>query len=472
MSRVTRTGFLRVAALAAGLGFTGLVPVRAEAENLADALVGAYNTSGLLEQNRALLRATDENVAIAMAALRPILAWSASATRSFNQSQTIGLRSSTQTSTYGVGLTAQFLLYDGGSAAVGILRAKESVLGTRQALLSVEQSVLFRAISAYLNVNGQSQNVTLRENNLRLLREELKASKDRFEVGEVTRTDVALAESSVAQAISELAIARGALTNSKAEYAAAVGHTPTQLAAEPTLPARPASISVAQTLAVQNHPDILSAQHQVVVAEMAITELKRALRPTVSLNAAVGLTENFGLSDYQNNASVGLNLSQTIYQGGALSARIRAAIAQRDVSRGNLLVVQRNVVQDATTAFVRLEVSLESLVATTERIRASEIAFRGVREEATLGARTTLDVLTAEQDLLNAHTARISAEVERSTAAYQLLQAQGLLTAERLRLAVQIYDPTIYYNLAKNAPVPMSRQGKDLDRVLKSLGKK
>lgn len=469
MSRMTRASFLGTAALIVGLG---LATVRAEAENLADALAGAYNTSGLLEQNRALLRATDEGVAFALSALRPIVAWTASAARTFNDFETNGIATSTRRTSYGLGLNAQILLYDGGAAAIGILGAKESVLATRQALLSVEQAILFRAVSAYLAVNGQTQNVALRENNVRVLGEELKASKDRFEVGEVTRTDVALSEASVAQARSELAIARGALTNSKAEYLAAVGHAPGQLAAEPPLPARPASISVAQTLAVQNHPDILSAQHQVVVAEMNITQLRRALRPTVSLNANIGVTENYGISDYQNNASVGLNLGQTIYQGGALSAQIRAATADRDAARGNLLVVQRDVVQDATNAYVRVEVAIASLVATEERIRASEVAFNGVREEATLGARTTLDVLTAEQDLLDANTAKITAEVERSAAAYQLLAAQGLLTADRLGLAVQIYDPTVYYNLAKNAPVPMSKQGKELDRVLEALGKR
>ena len=468
MSRVTRTGFLGTAALVIGLG---LGTVRADAENLADALVGAYNTSGLLEQNRALLRVTDEGVAVALSALRPIVAWTASVARTFSRTEISSFATSTQTSTYGVGLSAQILLYDGGASAIGIQGAKETVLATRQSLLSVEQDILFRAVAAYLTVNGQTQNVALRENNVRVLGEELKASNDRFEVGEVTRTDVALSEASVAQARSELALARGALTNSKAEYLAAVGHAPGQLAAEPPLPARPASISAAQTLAVQNHPDMLAAQHQVVVAEMFITQLKRGLRPFISLNADIGLTENFGISDYSDRAKVGVNLGQTIYQGGALSAQIRAAIAQRDAARGNLLNVQRNVIQDATNAYVRLEVAGASLIATEERIRASTVAFNGVREEATLGARTTLDVLTAEQDLLDANTAKISAEVERSAAAYELLAAQGILTAERLGLAVPIYDPTVYYNLAKNAPVPMSKQGKDLDRVLQALGK-
>lgn len=472
MSRAAGTGFFRTVSFVVAVALAGVMPVRAEAENLADALVGAYNTSGLLEQNRALLRATDESVGIAMSSLRPVVAWTATAARGFNQVRLGSVLSSTQTSTYGLGLTAQILIYDGGAAAVGIQGAKESVLAARQGLLSVEQSILFRAVSAYLNVNAQTQNVALRVNNLGLLGEELKAANDRFEVGEVTRTDVALAESKVAQARSELAVARGALTNSKVEYNAAVGHPPAPLAAEPPLPARPSTVAAAKALAVQNHPDMLAAQHQVVVAEITITQLKRALRPTVSLGASIGLTENFGLPNYNHNASVGLSLSQTIYQGGALSARIRAATAQRDAARGNLLVVQRNVIQNANNAYVRLDVAVASLVATAERIRAAEVAFRGVREEATLGARTTLDVLTAEQELLDAHTAKITADAEQSIAAYQLLQAQGLLTAERLGLAVQLYDPTIYYNLAKDAPISASKQGQNLNRVLEALGKR
>ena len=472
MSRSAVARYLKASILVCGVGLTGLVPVRAGAENLADALAGAYNTSGILEQNRALLRATDENVAIAMSALRPIVAWTASTGRSFVRNEVSGIPISRQSSTVGLGLSAQVLIYDGGASAVGIQGAKESVLATRQALLSIEQSILFRAVVAYINVNLQTDNITLRENNLRVLGEELRASNDRFDVGEVTRTDVALAESRVAQARSELAIARGSLVNAQAEYHNAVGHAPNRLAASPPLPARPASVAVTQALAVQNHPDILSAQHQVVVAELAINQFERGLGPSASIGASVDLTENYGLADYGRNAGISLNLSQTIYQGGALAAQIRRAIAQRDAARANLLTVQRDVVQDANDAFVRLNVSHASLIATEERIRAADVAFRGVREEATLGARTTLDVLTAEQELLNAHTAKISAEAERSIAAYQLLVAQGLLTAERLGLAVQIYDPTIYYNLAKDAPARSSKQSRDLDRVLEALGKR
>lgn len=469
--RLYKTAPLKVA-LIFGIGMAGLMPLRAGAENMADALIGAYNTSGVLEQNRALLRVTDESVGVAVSALRPILAWTATARRGFSQTRSGSFVTSGQTSTYGVGLSAQILLYDGGAAALGIQGAKESVLATRQALLGVEQSILFRAVSAYLNVNLQTQNIALRVNNVRVLGEELKAANDRFEVGEVTRTDVALAESKVAQARSELAIARGGLANAQAEYTAAVGHAPGRLAPTPTLPATPASASAAKALAVQNHPDILAAQHQVVVAEITIGQIKRTQRPTVTLGAQIGTTENFGLPDYNRSGSVSLNLKQTIYQGGALTARIRTAIAQRDAARANLLTVQRSVIQNANNAYVRLKVAQASLTATLQRIRSAEVAFRGIREEATLGARTTLDVLTAEQSLLDANTQRISAQAERATATYQLLQVQGLLTAERLGLAVQIYDPTVYYNLVKKAPIQSSKRGHDLDRVLKALHKR
>ena len=194
--------------------------------------------------------------------------------------------------------------------------------------------------------------------------------------------------------------------------------------------------------------------------------------PTASVQADVGVSESIDTSNYAYDGGVSLSLRQPIYQGGALAASLRRSMAARDSSRSNLLNVQRDVIQDVNDAFVRLEVARASLVATEERVRAAQVAFDGIREEATLGARTTLDVLTAEQELLNAQTARLSDLAERSIASYELLATQGLLTAERLGLAVQIYDPTIYYNLVKNAPSKLSKQSKELDRVLKALGKR
>lgn len=478
MGRVLTAGLARVAALAAGLVLAGAGAQPARADNLADALIGAYNTSGLLEQNRALLRAADEDVAIAVAALRPVIDWTLSATHSWNRSRNLNtfgtafVTSTSQVPTVFAGLTLDQIVYDGGASRLSRQAAQETVLATRQSLVSIEQQILFRAVSAYLNVILQTENVTLRENNLRVLGEELRASQDRFDVGEVTRTDVALAESRVANARAGLAEARGLLARAQAEYLTAVGHAPGQLAGQPRLPAAPASIEAAAALALRNHPSILAAQHQVSAAELTVQRVSKALGPSVGLHAEIGLTERTSNEAYNHTASVTLGYRQTLYQGGALAAQLRRSMASRDAVRSNLLTVKDNVIQNVSNAFARLLVARASLTATQEQVRAAQIAFDGIREEATLGARTTLDVLTAEQELLNALTARISAQAEQSVAAYELLVAQGLLTAERLGLAVQIYDPTLYYNLVKDAPAALSKRGKDLDRVLQALGKK
>lgn len=472
MHRAGITGFCRAAVVAAALGAAALTGT-ARAENIADALVGAYNTSGLLEQNRAVLRAADEDVAIAVSTLRPVVDFIIQASRSF---QGTGSDLRPRTVLNNSGMTAQFsaewLLWDGGESRLSIEEAKEKVLAARQQLISIEQQILFRAVAAYVNVLLRQENVALRRNNLRVLGEELRAAQDRFDVGEVTRTDVALAQSRVAAARSDLATAEGDLVNARAEYLNAVGNPPRALAGQPRLPALPASVDSAKAVALRRHPDLLAVQHQVTAAELAIQSAVKGFGPKVSARASVGATDSLRSSGYSEDASVSLTFSQRLYQGGGINARYRKLLAARDQARANLLRIQGDIVQDVNDAFVRRQVAAASLVATAERVRAARVAFEGIREEATLGARTTLDVLSAEQELLNAQTAQISARSEQSVAAYELLAAQGLLTAEQLRLNVQIYDPTIYYNLAKDAPAAVSKQTKQLDRVLKALGKR
>ncbi|MBW4707692.1 TolC family outer membrane protein [Roseobacter sp. YSTF-M11] len=446
------------------------------AETLADALVGAYKTSGLLDQNRALLRAADEDVASAVAALRPILNYSASVGRDFGDRRSVqstGLPTTTnlESTTGTLGLAASLLLYDGGATKLGTEAAKETVLATRQQLISIEQSVLLRAVSAYLNVVSTREFVALRQNNLRLLTQELRAAQDRFEVGEVTRTDVAQAEASLAEARSGLATAQGDLQQAIEEYRNVVGRTPGQLSPPPSLPRIDANVENARAVAVQTHPDLRAAQHQVAVAELNILRAKAALNPTLSAVGSLNVTEDFGSSNFTRSGTVGIELTGPIYRGGALSSAIRSAMASRDAQRGNLLEVRRTVSQNVGNAYAALTAQRASLQASEERIRAARIAFEGVREEATLGARTTLDVLDAEQELLDAETSRISAQSNVYVAAYTVLQATGRLTARDLSLGVQIYDPNAYYDLVKDAPVPSSAQGQKLDRVLRSLQK-
>lgn len=459
-------------AISLGLACAMALAPPARAETLADTLVSAYNNSGVLEQQRALLRVADEDVALAVSALRPILNWTMSASRIINQRPGFFGVSTTHTTTGFIGLALDWVAYAGGSNRLSVDAAKESVLATRETLVSYEQDVLLRAVTAYMGVIRTQENLSLRQNNLRVLEQERQAAQDRFDVGEVTRTDVALAESRVAEARSNLSLARGQLIAAQAEYITAVGRRPGNQLPFPKMPAPPASLDQATAIGVRSHPAIRAVQHQVSAAELGIKIASAAFGPTIGLRAEVGKREYYGSTNFNDDLSVTLNYNQTIYAGGALPAAVRRSMAGRDSIRASLLNTQKDVVQAVNRAYVGRETSRASLSATQERVAAARIAFEGIREEATLGARTTLDVLVAEQELLDAEAARILAQTEEYIAAYQLLAAQGLLTAEQLGLNVQIYDPTIYYNLAKDAPASITKQSRDLNRVLEALGKR
>ncbi|MDR9394469.1 MAG: TolC family outer membrane protein [Roseovarius sp.] len=457
------------AALAVGMAL--VVPAGAKGETLADTLVDAYEFSGLLEQNRALLRAADEDVAQTVAGLRPIINWTGDFTRNFGRSNSFGRTSGTASTTANLGITASLLLYDFGRTQLGIEAAKETVLATRQTLISIEQQVLQRAVQAHMNVIRNAEFVTLRENNLRLLRRELRAAQDRFDVGEVTRTDVAQAEARVAAAQSGLAAAQGDYRQAVEEYRAVVGRAPGTLRPPRQLPNIPGQTDRARDMAVRGHPELLSAQHDVAAADLNVRVAKAAMKPTINLTGRVGVTEEFGETDYNRSGSFGVEVTGPIYRGGRLSSAQRQAMAQRDAQRGNLHEVRLRILQDVGNAYANLRAARASRDASREEVRAAEVAFEGVREEAKLGARTTLDVLDAEQDLLNARANVISSDADVYIASYAVLAAMGQLTAKDLNLGVQTYDPSAYYNLVKDAPVPASKQGRKLDRVLRALSK-
>ena len=430
----------------------------AAAETLQDALVHAYEHSGLLEQNRALLRAADEDVAIAVAATLPVINWSVNAQARWPRSPISDLV------TANAQISAQLTLWDGGVNRLGIEAQKELVLATRQALRAVEQQVLLSAIEAYMDVRRNSEFVALRQNNVRLITQELRAAQDRFEVGEVTRTDVSLAEARLASAKSLLASAEGNLAQSIAAYQAAVGRTPSNL--QPVQPAPVGrSLSDAKDFAVRNHPNLLEARHSVSAAEINIRRAEAAMRPNLSVQG------NFGIDqDRNDSSSLGLTLSGPIYQGGRLSAQVRQFMARRDAARAGLHVATHQIEQQVANSYAFLEVARAGRQASDQQVRAATVAFRGVREEATLGARTTLDVLNAEQELLDARANGISAQADEVIASYSLLAAMGILSADHLRLPVQQYDPAAYYNLVKDAPTITSEQGQALDRVLRAIG--
>ena len=457
MAWMRRTVWASLAALV-----VAAAPVRAE--TLADALAYGYEASGLLEQNRALLRVADEDVAQAVSALLPVINWVVRSRGSYPASIFASDPIGNIELSASLGLSASLMLYDGGASRLAIDSQKENVLATRQSLLDVEQQVLYRIVEAYVDLQRAQEFVTLRENNVRLITEQLRAARDRFEVGEVTLTDVAQAEARLASAQTQLAVEQGTYFRAVEEFRAAVGREPGNL--EPAPPAAVTrSIPEAKAIAVRNHPALLQAQHNVMAAELLIMRAEAAMNPTLSLGVQLGLDD-----EWNEDAVVGLDLSGPIYQGGRLSSQVRQAIARRDAARGALLVTAQRIEQNVANAYSFLEVAKANIVATAEGVRAARKAFEGIREEATLGARTTLDVLDAEQELLDARANQISAQYEETKASYALLSTMGLLTAEQLQLRVQLYDPTAYYNLVDDAPARLSPQGQALDRVLEAIG--
>ena len=435
----------------------------ARAETLSDALVASYKHSGLLDQNRALLRAADEDVAQSVARLRPVIGYVLSSNYSSSAAAVPGSNGLSSS----LSISADLLLYDFGRTRIGVDLAKENVLILRDALVGVEQGVLLRAVSAYMNVRRDSAIAGLRENNVQLITQELQAAQDRFEVGETTRTDVAIAQSRLAASQSALAAAKGTLARSREEYRAVTDHYPDRLVTPPLPPAAARTQEQAVAIARKSHPDILQAQRRVTVSELNADVATAAMKP--ALRGSAGLSVD---QDGDDNTSLGLRLSGPIYQGGQLASAYRKSAAQIDASRAALHITRHNVDQSVGNAWAQMAVADAGLVASEQQIRASTVAFRGVGEEASLGSRTTLDVLNAEQDLLDANASKISAETDRYVAVYTLLSAMGLLTAQHLQLGIATYDPAAYYNAVKNAPVyKISPQGKKLDGILKALGK-
>ena len=437
----------------------------AQAETLADALIAAYRNSNLLDQNRAVLRAADEDVAIAVADLRPVIAFAAQAGYARAEFLTpTGARGVKEGLSGTLSLTADLTVLDFGRNKLAVDVAKESVLATREALIGVEQAVLLSAVQAYVVVRLSQEIVALRESNFRLITQELRAVQDRFEVGEITRTDVSISEARLASSRAALAAAQGDLMVARESYKAATGAYPGRLAGLPAAPKTARSMEDAQAVAQRTHPSIRQAQHEVTIAELNVARGKASLKPNVVARASLSVD-----GDGLDTEALGLILNQTLYAGGKLSALYRKSLAARDASRSGLHQTSVQVAQNVGNAWSNLLVSAASIDASSRQITASQTAFDGVREEAALGARTTLDVLDAEQELLDARASRLQAEAGRYTGVYVLLSAMGLLTVDHLNLGIPTFDPAGYYNAVKTAPAT-SAQGRRLDKILEKIG--
>ena len=470
------------------LGVLGVAPLSVGAETLTDALISAYRNSHLLEQNQAVLRAADEDLASAVGALLPVFSWEASinATGSYSpQAQTdfFGNARPQQTpisTSDMLGLFATITILDFGRGQLNIELKNSLVRASQHSLVYIEQQVLQDAMSAYVNVGLQERLVAAQQKLVQIIIKDLAAEKDRFDVGEVTRTDVALAEARLATANSQLAAAQGSYDVARENYKAAIGHYPSGTSSLPAHPTTAKSLNAAREIALRTHPAILQAQEQAKASDIAVELARAQMQPNVTGQASLqqsysdrGNSDGNAFTGGQASAiseNLAITLRQTIYQGGQLSSQLRKQIAQSQSAHSSLLQTVVNVDEAVGRAWSNIIVSKASIIAGDQQIVAEKAAYDGVRQEAELGSRTTLDVLDAERNLLTANTTRLQAGANLYVSEYALLSAMGLLTASHLRLGVPIFDPSAYLNAVKHAPATTAR-GAKLDRILKTLGK-
>lgn len=449
------------------LGAVSFAPGVTWAETLTDALISAYRNSHLLEQNQAVLRAADEDVATAVGTLLPVVNFVTKIGTSVTDFSHSAVTTNSGSGT--MSLQASMPVLDFGRGKTSVAIKNELVLASQASLVNVEQQVMLDAVSAYVNMSLQTELVAAQQSNVRLVSQDLQATKDRFDVGEVTKTDVALAEAQLASANAQLAAAQGNYNVARERYNAAIGHYPGSLSPLPRTPIAVKTVAEARVVALRGHPAVAQAQHQVKAADLGVELAKRQMLPNIS--ATAGVTESFNSNGFSSsNGTLGLELDQTIYAGGRLSSGFRQAIAQQAQAHAAQLQVGVNVTEAVGKAWSNILVANASIIANDEQIRAAQAAYDGVKQEAELGSRTTLDVLNAEQTLLSAKASRLQAQANLYVSQYSLLSAMGLLTADQLHLGIPTFDPQAYYNAVKGAPATSAR-GAKLDRILKTLGK-
>jgi outer membrane protein len=447
--------FLRAARLLLASAALGLSPTLVGAETLPDALVKAYQTSPLLDSNRAALRALDENIPQARASRRPQVSATGSA-----QGQT-DVQEFPFDNQYVAALEASLLLFDNGQSKAAIESARNSVAAGRASLLNVEQQVLFAAVTAYMDVLQALAFVEIVQNEVAVLTEQLAATRNRFEVGEVTRTDIAQTEARLAGSNANLVTATGNLEVARQAYLAAVGTLPENLAPAPPIPQLPGSVAEAEQLAIQQNPLIVAARFAERVAVYDFDRARAASGLSIQAGVSVDYTgqqfspaPNTGRiyeDGFNLGASVGANLP--LYTGGRNSSLIRQAQQILDQRRFEVQDTARQVVEQVNNAWTQLEAARASIVANQEQVAAAELAFQGVSEEARLGARSTLDVLDADQERQVARGELVRSRRNEYVAAYAVLQAAGLLTVRHLGLGIETYDPDVYFSQVQSAPV-------------------
>jgi len=442
-----RGGFLVAAASVAALTIGGM----AQADTLREALLRTYNTNPTITGQRAQLRGLDESVAIARAGLRPQV----SATAGLNQDLT--RTGGGNGRNINAGVDVSYPLFNGGAVRNQIRAADERVLAGRASLRATEGDVFTEAVGAYMDVIRDRSIVELNQNQVRVLETNLRASQDRFEVGDLTRTDVAQSEARLALARSNLETAQGQLTASEENYRRVIGTLPDDLAPPPPLPPLPTTPDQAVDIALANNADLISIAAQIRAAGLDVDVARAGRLPTVSAIASGRATNYLGTADEQfapgtsntqTQTGAGVQARVPIYQGGLVGARVRQGQAAQSRLLEQGIEIERAVVSQTRAAFARYRAALDAIESNEVAVSANSLALEGTRAEQTVGTRNVLDVLNAEQELLNSQVQLVTARRDAYVAGFALLNAMGQAEIEDLNLdgGTALYDPVANYN--------------------------
>jgi len=418
----------------------------ASADTLREALVSTYNANPTLTGQREALKSTDAGVAIARAAGRPQVSATVGLTRDLTRSGRFDVGGSKGPFVTG-GVDLSYPLFQGGTVRNNVEAAKTRVEAGRATLRAVEGDIFTEAVAAYMDVIRDRAIVELNANNVRVLETNLQATRDRFEIGDVTRTDVAQSEARLSLQRSELLDAQARLTTSEENYRRVIGKRPDALQPPPPLPPFPATADQAVQIALANNPDLVAVTRQAEAANFDVRSARGSRLPTVSAVASGDYANTIsvdsqGIPRSGTATSVGVQGRIPLYQGGLPAARIRQAQALEGETLERRVATERAVVANTRSAFATYKAATEAIASNQVAVSANELALEGARAENSVGTRTILEVLNAEQELLNAQVALVTARRDQYVAGFQLLNAMGQAEADDLGLeGGPLYDP-------------------------------
>ena len=425
-------------------------PVSAKETNLKSTLEATYNNNFLIAQQREKILKYNESVTQQLSVKKPDL----SANLSQNLDESNGKYNNS------ANITIKQLLYDGGQSSNLVDAAKYTVFAERELLIKAEQDNLLKAITVYMDLRQAQANLELAENNIKVIEEQLRAANNRFEVGEVTRTDVSQTKARLALAVSNVETRKAILTGKSASYLLVVGENHGNLSTPPKHPEIPNTFSKAEKIAIENHPRILAARLQLKVSEYRIDASRGIFNPTI-----IGsITSKTGTS-ISSSTRATIQATIPLFNSGNLRSKKRAAINDKKISKHALdiaLLTTRSNLQIYHSSWLA---AVAAIKASKAQIEASQIAFEGMREESKLGSRTTLDVLDAEQELLSARSNLVTALRDEQVQAYNVLSEMGQLTTSNLGLEVQTFNSFSNNNkIEQTSPL-----GKARIRILEKL---